>query len=463
VPEHYAEQAYLMGGADLAVVSMTEAAELRRRARVVLDAVSVFPRHAETAVVADLVNGAIDAGLDERVEKGMLSLEGGIVQFRHELARRAIEASIAPARRRALHQKVVDVLQRRSDARASEIAHHAERAADVAALLKFAYRAGDDAARAGAPREAAAHFATMLRHRHALDSALVVEVLEHYAEQAYLMGGADLAVVSMTEAAELRRRANDTLGLGRDLTRLTRFAWMCGRRAEAERFVEEAIAVLQTAPPGPELAWAYSHQSQLDMLASRMDIAITWGERALVLARKRIVPEAAERSTYVLLSSLALAALYVCWEPIRGVVWSVPEGIARNSVIGLYLLGWLLLLYTTFLIDHFDLFGLKQVWRRLSNKAYRAPVFRTPSLYKLVRHPLYIGWLTIFWAAPTMTVAHLIFALATTAYILIAIRLEERDLVSAFGDVYVDYRARTPMLIPRLWSRPSGRVQREII
>jgi len=111
---------------------------------------------------------------------------------------------------------------------------------------------------------------------------------------------------------------------------------------------------------------------------------------------KRIVPEAAERSTYVLLSSLALAALYVLWEPIGGVVWSVPEGIARNLVLGLYLFGWLLLLYTTFLIDHFDLFGLKQVWRRLSDKAYRAPVFRTPSLYKLVRHPLYIGWLTIF-------------------------------------------------------------------
>jgi methanethiol S-methyltransferase len=175
---------------------------------------------------------------------------------------------------------------------------------------------------------------------------------------------------------------------------------------------------------------------------------------------KRIVPEAAERSTYVLLSSLALAALYVYWEPIGGVIWNVPDGAARNTVVGLYIFGWLLLLYTTFLIDHFDLFGLKQVWRRLGNKIYRAPVFRTPSLYKLVRHPLYIGWLTIFWAAPTMTVAHLIFALATTAYILVAIQLEERDMVSAFGNVYVDYRARTPMLIPRLWRR-VGRVPRE--
>jgi DNA-binding CsgD family transcriptional regulator/tetratricopeptide (TPR) repeat protein len=266
--------------------TLARASRLSDSARVVLDAVSIFPRHAETGVVADLVRGAIDAGLDECVEKGMLSIEGGILQFRHELARRAIEASIAPARRRALHQKVVDVLKRRSDARASEIAHHAERAADVAALLKFAHRAGEEAARAGAPREAAAHFAAVLRHRDALDPVLVVEVLEHYAEQAYLMGGADIAVISMTEAAELRRRANDTLGLGRDLTRLTRFAWMCGRRAEAERFIEEAIAVLQTAPPGPELAWAYSHQSQLDMLDSRMDSAITWGERALELATR---------------------------------------------------------------------------------------------------------------------------------------------------------------------------------
>jgi protein-S-isoprenylcysteine O-methyltransferase Ste14 len=177
---------------------------------------------------------------------------------------------------------------------------------------------------------------------------------------------------------------------------------------------------------------------------------------------KRFVPEAAERSTYVLVSSLALVALYLFWQPIGGVVWSVPDGLARSSVIGLYLIGWLLLLYTTFLIDHFDLFGLKQVSRRLFNKNYRAPVFRTPSLYKVVRHPLYIGWLTIFWAAPTMTVAHLIFALGTTAYILIAIRWEERDLVSAFGNVYVDYRARTPMLIPRLWSK-SVKVQRRIV
>jgi protein-S-isoprenylcysteine O-methyltransferase Ste14 len=167
----------------------------------------------------------------------------------------------------------------------------------------------------------------------------------------------------------------------------------------------------------------------------------------------RIVPEAAERSTYVLASSLALVALFILWEPIGGIVWSVPAGVGRMLVIGLYAFGWLLLLYTTFLIDHFDLFGLAQVWRHLVRKNYQPPQFRTPALYRLVRHPLYIGWLIIFWAAPVMTGAHLLFALMTTTYILIAIQLEEHDLIDTFGAEYVAYRRRTPMLIPRL--RPS--------
>lgn len=166
-----------------------------------------------------------------------------------------------------------------------------------------------------------------------------------------------------------------------------------------------------------------------------------------------IVPEAAERSMYVLLSSLALVALFAFWQPIGGIIWDAPDGWARDTVIGIYLLGWVLLLYTTFLIDHFDLFGLRQSWDRLKGNAYTPPQFYTPSLYRIIRHPLYVGWLTIFWAAPTMTVAHLVFAVATTAYILIAIQLEERDLVDAFGDRYVEYRKRTPMLLPRLWRR----------
>jgi protein-S-isoprenylcysteine O-methyltransferase Ste14 len=166
----------------------------------------------------------------------------------------------------------------------------------------------------------------------------------------------------------------------------------------------------------------------------------------------KFVPEAAERSVYVLLSSLALVALFSWWQPIGGTIWRT-EGLAREIVIGFYLFGWALLLYTTFLIDHFDLFGLRQVWNRLKGNAYEPPKFYTPSLYKIVRHPLYVGWLTIFWAAPTMTIAHLVFAIGTTAYILIAIQLEERDLVAAFGDRYVTYRRSTPMLIPRFGRR----------
>jgi methanethiol S-methyltransferase len=165
----------------------------------------------------------------------------------------------------------------------------------------------------------------------------------------------------------------------------------------------------------------------------------------------RVVPQEAERSTYVLFSSLALVALFVLWEPIGGVIWSASGGL-RYAIIGLYLSGWILLLYSTFLIDHFDLFGLKQVWRCLGKHAYRSPAFRTPTLYKMVRHPLYVGWLVIFWSAPTMTVAHFLFAAGCTAYILIAIRWEERDMIAAFGPTYADYRARTPMLLPRLRS-----------
>ncbi len=398
--------------------TLARASRLPDSARVVLDAVSIFPRHAETALVADLIKGAIDAGLDACVEKGMLSIEGGILQFRHELARRAIEASIAPARRRALHQKVVDVLKRRSDARASEIAHHAERAADVAALLKFAQRAGEEAARAGAPREAAAHFAAALRHRDALDPVLVVEVLEHYAEQACLMGQADIAVISMTEAAELRRRANDTLGLGRDLTRLTRFAWMRGRRAEAERFVEEAIAELQTAPPGPELAWAYSHQSQLDMLASRMDTAITWGERALELAtrlgQKEIIIHALgnigsakaddgsgkcvelEQSfalavagkyhDHVERASCNLTCTYYWRRDYRSALDYIDRGVSYASALELthwegYLRGWRSMVR----LDQGDWVSAEEEALEICSRTYAADVYRFPALITLAR------------------------------------------------------------------------------
>jgi protein-S-isoprenylcysteine O-methyltransferase Ste14 len=172
----------------------------------------------------------------------------------------------------------------------------------------------------------------------------------------------------------------------------------------------------------------------------------------------RIVPESAERSTYVLLSSILMILLYAFWQPIGGVVWSVDSDIGRDAMLAVYLSGWLLLVYTTFLIDHFDLFGLKQVWRQFRGKPYIPPQFHTPSLYRLVRHPLYIGWLTIFWAAPVMTAAHLLFAVITTVYILVAIRFEERDLMDAFGDRYLNYRSQTGMLLPKL-SAPKAQEQ----
>ncbi|HEY4340665.1 MAG TPA: AAA family ATPase [Steroidobacteraceae bacterium] len=264
--------------------TLARASRLAPDARAVLEAVSIFPRRADTAIIAEMVGHGL-SGLDACVEKGMLTLDGAVLRFRHELARRAVEAAVAPSRRRGLHQAVVNELARRPNARASEIAHHAQRAGDVEKQLKFAAIAGRESAGAGAPREAVAHYEAILRHRDILDATTLTDALERFAEQSYLMGAVDNAVTAMQEAAELRRSTGETLRLGQDLTRLTRFAWMCGRRHEAEGFVDEAIGVLEQAPPGRELAWAYSHKSQLEMLASLIPQAVQWGERALSLAR----------------------------------------------------------------------------------------------------------------------------------------------------------------------------------
>jgi methanethiol S-methyltransferase len=169
----------------------------------------------------------------------------------------------------------------------------------------------------------------------------------------------------------------------------------------------------------------------------------------------RIVPTEAERSTYVLVSSLCLIALFYFWQPMGGVVWSVQDPIAQAVLYGIFALGWATVLLSTFLINHFDLFGLRQVWLQLIGRPYTQLKFGTPVLYRHVRHPLYVGWLMAFWATPQMTVTHLVFAFATTAYILLAIQFEERDLMTTHPE-YADYRRRVPMLLPRL--RP-GRVR----
>jgi len=168
----------------------------------------------------------------------------------------------------------------------------------------------------------------------------------------------------------------------------------------------------------------------------------------------RIVPESAERSTYVLLSCLALMALFILWQPVGGLVWKVNSPNARALLYGAFALGWTVLLASTFLLNHFDLLGLRQVWLQLKRKPYQPLPFRTPALYRCVRHPLYVGWLLTFWAAPVMTVAHLVFALASSVYILIAIRLEERDLL-AMHPQYRDYRRRVSMLLPGITRRPQ--------
>jgi protein-S-isoprenylcysteine O-methyltransferase Ste14 len=172
-------------------------------------------------------------------------------------------------------------------------------------------------------------------------------------------------------------------------------------------------------------------------------MARPWFKRAWT----RFVPEPVERSTYVLFSSLAMILLFWKWEPIGGVIWNVEQPVARFLVLGFYALGWAILLLATFLINHFDLFGLRQVWLYFVGRPYTQLEFNTPLLYKYVRHPLYVGWLMIFWSAPVMTAAHLLFAVATTAYILLAIRWEERDLVRLHPE-YAEYRRRVPMLIP---------------
>ena len=162
----------------------------------------------------------------------------------------------------------------------------------------------------------------------------------------------------------------------------------------------------------------------------------------------RIVPPPAERSTYVLFSSVALIALFRLWQPMGGVVWNIEQPVLRAVLYGLFALGFLLVLVSTFLINHFDLFGLRQVYLYLRGKQYTQLRFGTPILYRHVRHPLYLGWLFAFWATPTMTIAHLVFAIAPTAYIFIAIQLEEKDLIDAYGNDYKRYRETVPMIVP---------------
>lgn len=163
----------------------------------------------------------------------------------------------------------------------------------------------------------------------------------------------------------------------------------------------------------------------------------------------RIVPPSLERSTYVLLSSVALAALFWFWRPLPQALWDIEQPALRIGLLGVSLLGWLLVLTGTFLINHFELFGLRQVWRTGKIETVLDEPFVVRAFYRIVRHPIMLGFVIAFWATPTMSLGHLLFALMTTGYIVVAVKyLEERDLVAHFGDTYRDYQRRVPMLLP---------------
>src|SRR6185503_4733139 len=159
-------------------------------------------------------------------------------------------------------------------------------------------------------------------------------------------------------------------------------------------------------------------------------------------------PQPIERSTFVLCSSLALALLYVAWRPMPGVIWRVETPFASGLLWALFGLGWTIVLLSTFMIGHFDLFGLKQVWLQLRERGPDPEHFRTPMLYKVIRHPIMLGFFIAFWATPVMSAGHLLFAVATTGYILVAVQLEERDLIAAHGDTYRRYKEQVPAFFP---------------
>lgn len=215
-------------------------------------------------------------------------------------------------------------------------------------------------------------------------------------------------------------------------------------------FVANAPFVPRTVDRGPEIA-------TMTAVVTNVALIALFGLQHSVMARQgfkaawtRIIPKPIERSMYVLITSIILCVLFNFWKPIPATLWSVENSIGAGLIWALFATGWVIVLLSTMLISHFELFGLKQVWSNLRGAGEVAPTFRQPLFYKFVRHPLYSGFLLAFWAIPVMTIGHALFAAGMTVYILIAISYEERDLIGLFGDDYVAYRAKVGKLVPRI-------------
>jgi methanethiol S-methyltransferase len=198
-----------------------------------------------------------------------------------------------------------------------------------------------------------------------------------------------------------------------------------------------------------------AHSSAISAVVVNLLLMTLFAVQHSVMARPRFkawwtqyVPKPIERSTYVLFASLSLLLLFWQWRPIPEIVWQIDNPDAAVAIAMVSLVGWVLVFTSTFLINHFELFGLSQVANHLTDRQAPQPVFRTPLLYKFVRHPIYLGFIIAFWAAPVMSAGHMLFAAVTTVYILLGIYLEERDLIEMFGDQYREYRQRVSMLVP---------------